>query len=223
MANISKRTKLAKSTRSYGLNDPNNLVIEEWPIVKRSLYEAARTLFWENGFAETSVQEIVDKAKLTKGAFYHYFKAKDDLLRVMYDRSLARLLPRLQAISEQQLSCAEVLTLFLEEMVEVIIAYRFEVALFWEQQRRLPASMFSDNAARRQDLQDALVSILHRGLANREFRNIPNPSITAMGLIGMCQFTQYWFKEGGAMSARAIGRYFADSLIRGIAADAGGR
>ena len=77
--------------RSYGLNEPDNYVVEEWSPTKRKLYESARRLFLEKGFAQTSVQEIVAGAGLTKGAFYHYFGAKEDLLRVIYERSLGRL------------------------------------------------------------------------------------------------------------------------------------
>ena len=44
------------------------------------LLRAATTLFAEHGFDGTSVQEIVEAAGVTKGAMYHYFASKEDLL-----------------------------------------------------------------------------------------------------------------------------------------------
>lgn len=49
-----------------------------------SVEDAARTaaveLFARHGIANTSVQQIVEAAGVTKGAMYHYFRSKDDLL-----------------------------------------------------------------------------------------------------------------------------------------------
>jgi TetR/AcrR family transcriptional repressor of nem operon len=41
------------------------------------------------GFAATSVEEICAAARLTKGSFFHYFKSKDDLGRVLLKRFCA--------------------------------------------------------------------------------------------------------------------------------------
>jgi AcrR family transcriptional regulator len=52
--------------------------------VQGRLLEAAVSLFAEKGFDATSVQEIVERAQVTKGAMYHYFRSKDDLLYAIY-------------------------------------------------------------------------------------------------------------------------------------------
>ena len=57
----------------------------EHPIPER-LMRVSVELFARNGYAQTSVQQIVDAAGVTKGALYHYFDSKDDLLFDIYDR-----------------------------------------------------------------------------------------------------------------------------------------
>lgn len=42
--------------------------------------DAAIRLFAASGYANTSLEEIADAAKFTKGAIYHYFKSKEQLL-----------------------------------------------------------------------------------------------------------------------------------------------
>jgi AcrR family transcriptional regulator len=44
-------------------------------------------LFARDGFANTSVQQIVDAA-VTKGAMYHHFRSKDDLAFGIYEHLL---------------------------------------------------------------------------------------------------------------------------------------
>ena len=56
-----------------------SLVIDKKNEKKNKLAEAAFDLFVSNGFKNTSIQEIVDKAGVAKGTFYLYFKDKYDL------------------------------------------------------------------------------------------------------------------------------------------------
>ncbi|MBP7280320.1 MAG: TetR/AcrR family transcriptional regulator [Leptospiraceae bacterium] len=46
---------------------------------KERILKVAMELIYEKGFSNTSVQDILDKCKLTKPAFYYYFPSKDYL------------------------------------------------------------------------------------------------------------------------------------------------
>ena len=46
---------------------------------KDRIMEAARDLFYRQGYNATGVQQIIDQAGVSKGAFYGHFKTKDDL------------------------------------------------------------------------------------------------------------------------------------------------
>src|SRR3954469_5765255 len=55
-------------------------------VTRRGLITAARTLFGRQGYAGTSVDEVVKAAGVTKGALYHHFRDKDDLFRAVVEQ-----------------------------------------------------------------------------------------------------------------------------------------
>lgn len=47
---------------------------------KGKIITAAWDLFYEQGYEDTTIEEIIDKSGTSKGSFYHYFEGKDALL-----------------------------------------------------------------------------------------------------------------------------------------------
>lgn len=47
---------------------------------REQLLKAARELFHKKGYRETTTEEIARRARLTKGALYHHFRNKEDVL-----------------------------------------------------------------------------------------------------------------------------------------------
>ena len=62
-----------------------------------ALIEAALELFTERGYAAVGTEEIVARAKVTRGALYHHFEDKRDLFRAVFERVEADLMKRIGA------------------------------------------------------------------------------------------------------------------------------
>jgi TetR/AcrR family transcriptional repressor of nem operon len=60
---------------------------------RERLIEAARYLFWEQGFAGTSMAELLGRANVNSGSFYHFFDSKEALLRAVLEGYLELLRP----------------------------------------------------------------------------------------------------------------------------------
>jgi len=59
---------------------------------------AAWKLFYEQGYEDTTVDEIVERSGTSKGSFYHYFAGKDALLgtlSTLFDEKYTELMPKL--------------------------------------------------------------------------------------------------------------------------------
>ena len=62
---------------------------------RAQILDAAEKLFFEKGYDRTSVQDILDALGMSKGGFYHYFDAKDAVLRAVSERRAERRFSRL--------------------------------------------------------------------------------------------------------------------------------
>ncbi len=53
--------------------------------VKDRIVSTAWKLFYQKGYNDTTVDEIIEKSNTSKGSFYYYFKTKDELLGSLSD------------------------------------------------------------------------------------------------------------------------------------------
>lgn len=53
---------------------------------REAILDAAERLILEKGFSGTSLSDILDKTGLTKGAFFHHFKGKEELAKAIVAR-----------------------------------------------------------------------------------------------------------------------------------------
>jgi len=57
------------------------------PQIRRSeIIDAAQRLFLGKGYDKTTINDVIAATGLSKGAFYHHFRAKDDLLEAVTER-----------------------------------------------------------------------------------------------------------------------------------------
>lgn len=57
------------------------------------LIASARYLFWERGFAGTSMSDLLAHAEVNSGSFYHFFESKEALLRSVLEGYIHALRP----------------------------------------------------------------------------------------------------------------------------------
>lgn len=63
-----------------------NKKAEQGEATRARLLRVARGLFARRGYAGVSTEEIVRRAKVTRGALYHHFRDKKDLFRAVHEQ-----------------------------------------------------------------------------------------------------------------------------------------
>lgn len=60
---------------------------------RERLIGSARYLFWERGFAGTTMSDLLAHAEVNSGSFYHFFESKEALLRAVLEAYIDALRP----------------------------------------------------------------------------------------------------------------------------------
>jgi len=68
---------------------------EQSAATRAALLKIARKLFAERGFADTATEEVVRRARVTRGALYHHFKDKLALFKAVLEEEENKLLGKI--------------------------------------------------------------------------------------------------------------------------------
>jgi AcrR family transcriptional regulator len=111
------------------------------------LLGAARELLARDGYAATSLDEVVARAGLTKGALYHHFAGKQALFRAVYEQELRRMIAMIEdraskgrsrtAWERLQAACEAFLDVSLDPAIQRITLLDAPTALGWETMREI--------------------------------------------------------------------------------------
>lgn len=86
---------------------------------KQKIVSAAWKLFYEQGYDDTTVDDIVFESGTSKGSFYHYFESKDALLsslNILFDEKYEELMK----IIDPEMNAVDKLLYFNHELFEMI-------------------------------------------------------------------------------------------------------
>ncbi|AVM68468.1 TetR/AcrR family transcriptional regulator [Lachnospiraceae bacterium oral taxon 500] len=72
--------------------------VKEPEIRRAEIMDAAMRLFVEQGYTNTTTQDIVDKVNISRGLLYYHFKNKEDILYCLVEQYSDKLLKDIQAI-----------------------------------------------------------------------------------------------------------------------------
>ncbi|WP_409463426.1 TetR/AcrR family transcriptional regulator [Amycolatopsis sp. GA6-003] len=180
---------------------------------RQALVAAALKLFEKDGFHATSVQKIVDTAKLTKGAFYYHFETKEDVLREIHDQFMDFQLRRIREVLADGGAPERVMT---EVLVEPIGLYRAEISVFQQERRFLSSTTFASIERKRDEFEALVTQVVERGIENGAFKPVATARVLAFAVIGVAAWAHTWLDPRGEMTPRQIGDAFGEIVVAGL-------
>jgi AcrR family transcriptional regulator len=182
---------------------------------ERLLSEATR-LFAKQGFDRTSVQEIVEAAGVTKGAMYHYFGSKDDLLHEIYGRVLREQMERLEKFVAAEGPIDRRLRDAAADVLVTTIENMDDVKIFGQSLHHLtPAKQRAVRAERRR-YHEKFRSLVEEGQQGGTFREDVPADLVVDYFFGAVHHLGMWYRRGGRLTAADIATHYATLLLASL-------
>jgi AcrR family transcriptional regulator len=184
--------------------------------MENRILRAAVRLFAEKGFDATTVQEVVTAAEVTKGALYHYFDSKDDLLYEIYHSLIGVQTADLDAIVARDLGPAETVRAILVNLVTTTAARIDETAVFVREMHKLAAERMAAFRADRRRYHRTFREVVEKAQASGEFNaTVPADTVVLIAL-GVVNQLPTWYRPDGPKSAEQLAEEISDFVLAAL-------
>lgn len=170
----------------------------------------------ERGYDEVSVRDVAEALEISKGTILHHFRSKESLLEELHSEYMRRRLAEARELLAGSDDPTEQLQLIVYQLMlaqqndrAATVAFAREIVRFAE------ADVMADVRRMRDEYTNLVTEIVRRGVERGDFVEV-DPSLTALQVFGMCNWSWTWFKPDGRRPAREIAAEFCRTLIGGL-------
>ncbi len=184
---------------------------------QNEILDAALQVFSESGLQEASVDDVVQRAGLSKGTLYWYFKSKDRLIGALMKRFFVQELDKIRKLHQGQGTIRERLLRYSRE-VESVVKYMpraltlefYAVAVRQKSVREHLGKLYVDYCGE-------LAQLLQQGIEHGEFA-AHDTNQTAAAITGLCEgLVLLWALEPNAFPFEKFFEASLRTLLDGIA------
>lgn len=192
---------------------------QEVELLKRQrILEEARTLFYELGYRNTTMEALAEAVGMGKPFVYRHFRNKLDLLVELYDQAIA--------LSEDALSSAlaengpprETIRAFVRRYLDVVVKGREIVAIYFREASNVPANKLRQIDEHKRAFDDSLTAVIQEGIDAGAFA-VGSARVAAYAIVGMVNWCYQWYRPTGAFGPEELGDIFSNFALRILSGD----
>jgi AcrR family transcriptional regulator len=189
------------------------------------IHAAALTCFAERGFAATRLEDVAERAGVSKGTLYLYVSSKEDLFKAVVRETLLPKLALLESQIDLEGDATATLRLLIRAWVDVIQNSPLSALpkVMLSEAGNFPelARFYLDEVVHR--AQRLIGGIIARGVAQGEFRKLPVEHVT-MTLLAPMVFFMLWKQSLGRFEEQpldiaALSESHLDLFLNGLLAE----
>lgn len=179
--------------------------------VEQAIIDAAIILFSEKGYAATSIRDIARAVDMTSASLYYYMNNKKDLLELIMERYLTKLIVTAEdTLNSSPSNDPETqLRNLIKHHVQSHGKHKLAALVVDSEYRSLEGTAKEKIKALRKTYEQMWYEILARG-KNAGVFHIDDLKITSFALIGLCTGVAHWFREDGERTIEEIAEQYAD-------------
>lgn len=184
---------------------------------RERILEVAEDLFFRQGYAGTTIADIVAALGVTKPFLYYYFHNKSEIFETLCWRASCACLTALHFDDSDRRSAAEKLREGLHRFAAANVDY-FKAGTFaYREANALSPALVKKLRTLARRFYDDLRTLLEAGRKSGDFE-FDNTKLTALAIGSVAGFMYTWYKPGGEIAPEAMAEELTRILLK-IAGD----
>lgn len=187
--------------------------------LRKAILDAASKLFIERGLPGTSIRDIANELGLTRTAVYYYFKNKEEILKgLTTDVTLSAKRMSESVAARRDIDPAQALRGLVEQHARLILSRPAEFRVLDRNEVDMPPKLRVAAEAARRGVFENFAEVIQRGIDSGAFRRV-DARVAALAILGMCNWSAWWFKPGGRKTEAEIAALIADLGVHSLQAE----
>jgi AcrR family transcriptional regulator len=186
------------------------------PSARERVLGAAVDLFAQQGYDGTSVSEVIARAGVAKGGFYHHFASKEALLYEVYGDLITRQLAAMDEILGRDLPPAQTLRALIGDLVESTAASAQRALVFWRELNKLGNERTAEYRRARRRYHDAVEQLIRAGQVSGAFRSVASPQTVTFTIFGVINELPLWYRPEGRTRPAQFATELADLVLAAL-------
>jgi AcrR family transcriptional regulator len=181
---------------------------------RQQLVDVARHLFTERGYAGTSIEDIIERAGVARGALYHHFPGKDALFAAVYQVVQAEVASAVVAAALTADDPAQAVYTGLSAFLDACLQPEFRQIVVLDSVPVLQRQAWEDDSTEHSEL-DMLSQVL-TPLAAAYLPGLDMEALAHVALGGLYGAALYIARSPESATARAAADVVLNTLITGL-------
>ena len=188
---------------------------EQFALKRHAVLETAARAFADNGYYQTSLDDIASELNITKPTLYYYIKNKEDILFECKQIGLVRMGDAMAEAERLGKNGLERIMIFLGAYGEYVLNDFFRCLVFLDN-RALNAKTRAKLQEGERALDKRLRTWLIEGMEDGSVASV-NPKMATFMLFGAFNWIPHWYQKSGEFAPPEIAKLFLGYLRDGIA------
>ncbi|MFD4508067.1 TetR/AcrR family transcriptional regulator [Streptomyces sp. NPDC058457] len=184
---------------------------------RQKIIDIAASLFAQQGYAATSINDLGRAVGLAKGALYYYIGSKENLLVEIQSRVMGPLLSRARQIADLDMDPLLRLRLLSESLLTIIFRRLDHIWVYEHDYRSLSGDELKTLLAQRSDFEQLISDLLSQAMEQGVFRTM-SPRLATLQFLNLHNHTYQWVKPDGQWDAQFLSHEYCATLFRGFGA-----
>jgi AcrR family transcriptional regulator len=190
-------------------------------LLMSEIVEQAMRLFAQRGYDGTTLQDIADAVGLSRPNLYNYVKSKEDLLVAMVEATTQSAADSLRDIRRRtDLDSTAKLRLLVRTLVLRRAEQPAQFRTLDRSDQALPPEIAEKHLRGRRAVLNEITGVIEEGIKAGRFRPV-DARITALSIIGMCNWVAWWFHPSPAHPAEPVAEQIAENAVAMVVREVG--